>query len=196
MQVVISWNMAVCWSNEDLPCDSPYRGLLTKFFTNKPSIGVCKFDWQSLLLAKFALLHGLLSWHICTLLSNVKLCYVRYKAHSTVTREHWNWNAHWGEMSYGMESETTTGCGIQEGYAGPSNNSSGLLIAWYPIVKRICFNVKNVFRFIQIAKKTDMKNVQPQPRSKAYRDVFFGLGVPLLTYLTFQKFWCLDFKSG
>ena len=84
-------------------------------------------------LAKFAPLNGLLNWRICTLFSNVKVCWLRYKARRTITREHWNENAHWGEMTYGMKLETTTGCGIQEGYAGPSNNSSGLLIAWYPI---------------------------------------------------------------
>ena len=152
--------MVVFWSNEDLPCDSPYCGVLTKVFTNKLSIRVCKFDSQSRLLAKFAPLNGLLSWRICTLLSNVKVCLVRYKAHCTATREHWNENAHWGEMTYGMESKTTTRCGIQEGYTRPSNNSSGFLIAWYPIVKSTFFNVKNVFKF-KSPNKNEMKNVQP-----------------------------------
>ena len=75
-------------------------------------------------------------------------------------------------MTYGMESETTTGCGIQEGYAGPSIQVV-FFIAWYPIVKSICFNVKNVFRFIQIVKKTDMKNFQPQPPVLERTGMFF-----------------------
>ena len=155
---------------------------------------MCKFDWQSRLLAKFAPLHGLLSWRICTLLSNVKVCWLRYKARRTLTREHWNENAHWGEMTYWMESETTTGCGIQEDSTGPSNNSSGFLIAWYTIVKSTFFNVKNVFRF-KSPKKLRWKTFS-LPQFRASSDVFSVLRVPLLTYLTFQKFWCLDFKSG
>ena len=165
--------MVVFWSNEDLPCDSPYCGLLTKVFTNKPSIRVCKFDSQSRLLAKFAPLHGLLimSWRICTLLSNVKVCLVRWKARCTVTRIE-NENAHWGEMTYGMESKTTTGCRIQEGYTGTSNNSSGFLIAWYPIVKSTFFNVKNVFRF-KSPKKLRWKTLSLIPQLRAYTGMFF-----------------------
>ena len=35
MQVVISWNMVVCWSNEDLPCDSPLHKVFYKLTVNQ-----------------------------------------------------------------------------------------------------------------------------------------------------------------
>ena len=58
--------------------------------------------------------------------------------------------------------------------AGPSNNSSGFLIAWYPSVNRkeLFFNVKNVFRF-KSPQKLRWITFSLIPQSRAYRYVFF-----------------------